>query len=131
MSTIVPDDMIEELVHRFYDRVRTHPVLAPIFNQAIADWEPHLATMVNFWSSVINTSGRYKGNPMPKHKALKGISPAHFKVWLGLFEDTASNVCPPDVAERFTAKSKMIARSLELGMFGIPGLRPTLANEAR
>lgn len=124
LESLVPDEMISTLVHQFYDRVRTHPVLGPVFNQAISDWEPHLATMVNFWSSVVNTSGRYKGNPMPKHRALKGVTPAHFKVWLALFEKTAHEVCPPEIATKFAEKSQLIARSLQLGMFGIPGLRP-------
>lgn len=119
---MVPDQLIEQVVHTFYDRVRQHPVLAPVFNRVITDWAPHLATMVDFWSSVMNTSGRYKGQPMPKHQALEGVSPAHFTVWLGLFEDTVQDLCEEDVAERFIAKSQMIARSLQLGMFGLPSL---------
>lgn len=123
MHQAVSDEMIETLVHRFYDRVRGHPVLAPVFNRVITNWEPHLSTMVNFWSSVMNTSGRYKGQPMPKHKALSDVSPAHFAIWLGLFRDTAYEICPPEVAARFVEKANLIARSLQLGMFGIPGLK--------
>ena len=119
---LVSDQLIEQVVHTFYDRVRQHPVLAPVFNRAITDWDPHLATMVDFWSSVMNTSGRYKGQPMPKHQALEGISPAHFTVWLGLFEDTVRDLCEDETAERFIAKSQMIAKSLQLGMFGLPSL---------
>lgn len=120
---LVDDAMIETLVHTFYDRVRAHPALGPVFDGAITDWEPHLATMVNFWSSVMNTSGRYKGQPMPKHAALNGVTPAHFTVWLGLFRDTAEELCPPHIAARFAEKSELIARSLQLGMFGLPGLK--------
>ncbi len=119
---MVPDQLIEQVVHTFYDRVRQHPVLAPVFNNAISDWGPHLATMVDFWSSVMNTSGRYKGQPMPKHQALEGVTPAHFTVWLGLFEDTVKEVCVPEIADQFIAKSQMIAKSLQLGMFGLPSL---------
>jgi len=119
---VVEDAVIEKIVHTFYDRVRSHPALGPVFNNAIADWEPHLATMVNFWSSVMNTSGRYKGQPMPKHMALKGVTPAHFTVWLGLFQETVSEICSPEIAARFVEKSQMIAKSFQLGMFGLPGL---------
>lgn len=119
--------LIKEVVHAFYDRVRQHPVLAPVFNNTIKDWGPHLATMVDFWSSVMNTSGRYKGQPMPKHQALADVSPGHFAIWLGLFEDTVTDLCEPDVAERFMEKSQMIARSLQLGMFGLPGLKSPAA----
>jgi len=119
----VPDILIKQVVHNFYDRVRQHPVLAQVFNDHIKDWEPHLATMVDFWSSVMNTSGRYKGQPMPKHQALGGVSPSHFVVWLGLFEETVTDLCEPSLAERFVEKSQMIARSLQLGMFGLPSLK--------
>lgn len=119
---VVEDAMIETIVHTFYDKVRTHSTLGPVFNNAIADWAPHLATMVNFWSSVMNTSGRYKGQPMPKHMALKGVTPAHFTAWLGLFEDTVTELCSPEIAARFVEKSQMIAKSFQLGMFGLPSL---------
>lgn len=123
----VSDTLIREVVHTFYDRVRQHPVLAPVFNNTIKDWDPHLATMVDFWSSVMNTSGRYKGQPMPKHQALTDVSPRHFAVWLGIFEDTVTDLCEPSVAERFIEKSQMIARSLQLGMFGLPSLKSPAA----
>ncbi len=119
---VVEDAVIETIVHTFYDKVRAHPALGPVFNDAISDWKPHLATMVNFWSSVMNTSGRYKGQPMPKHMALKGVTPAHFTAWLGLFEDTVTELCSPEIAARFIEKSQMIAKSFQLGMFGLPGL---------
>ena len=123
----VPDELIEQVVHTFYDRVRMHPVLAPVFNSVIKDWEPHLAMMVDFWSSVMNTSGRYKGQPMPKHQALSGVSPYHFTIWLNLFETTVLDLCDPQIAERFAEKSQMIARSLQLGMFGLPSLKSPAA----
>jgi len=120
---VVDEAVIEQIVHTFYDKVRVHPVLAPVFNKAIKDWDPHLATMVNFWSSVMNTSGRYKGQPMPKHMALKGVTPSHFTIWLALFKGTVSELCSPEVTARFVEKSEMIAKSFQLGMFGLPGLK--------
>lgn len=120
---LIDDALIETLVHTFYDRIRAHPALGPVFDKAISNWEPHLATMVNFWSSIMNTSGRYKGQPMPKHMALTGVTPAHFTIWLGLFRDTAAELCPPEIATRFAEKSELIAKSLQLGMFGLPGLK--------
>ena len=35
-----------------------------------------------FWSSVMMMSGRYHGQPVPKHQALAGVTPAHFARWL-------------------------------------------------
>ena len=59
------DGQIEDLVTTFYARIRKHPELGPIFERVIgADWTPHLKTMCDFWSSVMNTTGRYKGRPV-------------------------------------------------------------------
>lgn len=128
---IVEDALIETIVHTFYNRVQVHPALGPVFNNAITDWESHLATMVNFWSSVMNTSGRYKGQPMPKHMALSGVTPAHFTEWLGLFKDTVTELCSPEVTARFVEKSEMIAKSFQLGMFGLPSLKSNSLKKPR
>ena len=51
------------LVDDFYTDIRQESVLGPIFNGAIGEnWEPHPARMVDFWYSVILTSGEFKGN---------------------------------------------------------------------
>ncbi|HRH66624.1 MAG TPA: group III truncated hemoglobin, partial [Bacteroidia bacterium] len=45
---------IELLVNTFYDRVKVHPVLGPIFNDmAKVDWNMHLPKMYNFWASIL------------------------------------------------------------------------------
>lgn len=65
-------------------------------------------------------TGRYKGQPMQKHFALGQLRPEHFELWLALFETCAKEVCEPDVAAVFTARAHNIARSLKLGLFGVP-----------
>ena len=62
------------LVHTFYSKVRKDPVLAPIFESHIDDWDGHLARIVDFWSSALRGTARYKGAPMPKHAALPGLT---------------------------------------------------------
>jgi hemoglobin len=110
--------MIHALVHRFYARVRADAELGPIFERAIGDhWDAHLATMCDFWSSVMLTSGRYKGNPMMAHMKHKAIQPQHFVRWLEMFGRTAQDICPADIAARFVAKAENIARSLQAGLF--------------
>ena len=120
---LVPDAMIEKLVRTFYGQIQQHPSLGPVFAKAIpGDWEPHLRTMMTFWSSVINTTGRYKGQPVPKHVALEGITHAHFDEWLALFEACAVDVCGDETALLFVSKAERIAESLKFAMFGLPGL---------
>ena len=107
---------IEDLVAAFYARIRTHPTLGPIFERVIGpDWSAHLKTMCDFWSSVMLTTGRYKGRPIPAHVRIGGIEPAHFAQWLALFEATARELFVPDLAQSFVEKARRIAESLKLG----------------
>jgi hemoglobin len=116
----VTEEMIEELVHGFYGRVRDHPDLGPIFDGAISDWEPHLAKMVDFWSAVMLSTRRFKGNPVMKHNALTSVKLEHFQTWLGLFCENARDVCPAEIAEEFIKRAETIAESLKLAKFGVP-----------
>ena len=90
----ITDDMTTRLVHAFYARVRQDPLLGPVFEGAIPDWDAHLAKLVDFWSSVTLMTGRYKGRPVPAHVGLPGIGPEMFARWLGLFRQTALEECP-------------------------------------
>jgi hemoglobin len=108
----ITDEMIEAQVRAFYAKVRVDPVLGPIFGR-IHDWEPHLARMCSFWSSVMLMSGTYKGNPVAKHAPLE-LASDDFARWLSLFAQTAEEVCAPAAAALFTDKAQMIAQSLEL-----------------
>jgi hemoglobin len=122
----VSDAMIHALVHGFYGKIRADAELGPIFDRAIGeDWDAHLAKMCDFWSSVMLTSGRYKGNPMIVHMRLKMVRPEHFARWLALFGETAGELTPPAIAAQFRARSELIARSLQMGMF----FRPEAAKE--
>src|SRR5258708_31201546 len=78
--TGITEAVIEALVHGFYAKVRSDAMLAPVFAARITDWEPHLAQMCAFWSSVALTTGRYHGTPMVKHTRLP-IDAAHFDRW--------------------------------------------------
>jgi hemoglobin len=111
----IDEPLIERLVHRFYEKARADAILGPVFDSKVDDWDHHLAQMCRFWSSVMQMSGTYHGNPMPKHMVLP-IDAAHFDRWLALFEETALEVCPPDAAQAFIERSRRIAQSLELGV---------------
>jgi hemoglobin len=117
----ITEAMIERLVRNFYDKVRNDEMLGPIFDARIADWEPHLAQMCAFWSSVALMSGRYHGAPMPKHLPLP-VDAEHFDRWLALFEATAKEVCPPAAQAHFVERARRIAASLELGLAGANGV---------
>ncbi|MGD1935434.1 MAG: group III truncated hemoglobin [Candidatus Phaeomarinobacter sp.] len=122
----IDDAFIDELVERFYGRIRQHATLGPIFNQAIGDnWPPHLATMKKFWASVAMNMGTYSGKPVPAHKKHTTIERKHFAIWLGLFRQTLEDMSPSALTVAyFMERAERIAQSLQLALFGIPGLEP-------
>ncbi|HEX2842562.1 group III truncated hemoglobin [Hyphomicrobium sp.] len=133
----ITEPMIHELVHRFYGDVRRDPLLGPVFNARVTDWDEHLEKLCAFWSSVVLMTGNYKGRPMPVHIGIREISPEHFERWLKLFRTAARSVCPANAASLFIDRAEKIASSLYLGIalhrgegpavtppdFGEPGAR--------
>jgi hemoglobin len=118
------EDEIARLVDRFYAKARRDAALGPIFENAIGEnWDRHLATMRDFWSSVMLTTGRYKGNPMAKHMR-HPIAPEHFARWLELWGETTEELFGEALAARFREKAARIAESLQLGLFYRPGSLP-------
>ena len=110
---------ISTLVHAFYGDIRRDPILQPVFDSTIGgNWDMHLERMVDFWSSVMLSSGEFKGNVYGKHMALQGIEAEHFRRWLGLFEAHARRLFEPEVAEGFLVAARRIAASLQYGFFG-------------
>ena len=106
------------LVDRFYAKVREDEVLGPVFNGAIADWPEHLEKLTAFWSSVMLTTGRYKGQPMVAHMKHKAtIEPAMFDRWLGLWRETVRESLSEPAASAIIVKAERIAESLQLGLF--------------
>jgi hemoglobin len=109
------------LVDAFYVRVRADSALGPIFARAIpGDWQPHMEKMYAFWSSVMLTSGRYKGNPVIKHLVVPGMTPELFTRWLALFDATCRELFDDRVAAAFRGKAERIAESLKLALFYKP-----------
>ena len=116
------EDAIRRLVDCFYVKIRADAELAPVFAHAIADdqWEPHLAKMRDFWSSVMLTTGRYKGNPVALHVSVAGLEPHLFSRWLELFGETCGELFETELADAFRAKAVRIADSLKLALYYRP-----------
>ena len=115
MRTGIDGPMIEQLVRTFYGRARLDPLIGPIFENKVHDWERHLSRICAFWSSVVLMSGRYHGQPMVAHLPLP-IDTPHFDRWLEIFAETAGDICPPAAAAYFLGRARRIADSLELGI---------------
>jgi hemoglobin len=109
------EEEVQQLVHRFYANVRVDPVLGPIFDRHIADWDEHLPRMVDFWSSALRGTARFRGAPMPKHAALPGLSAGLFHRWLQLFQQTCAALPNAPMGERATDLAARVADSLWYG----------------
>ena len=87
---------IEQLVNRFYDRVRVDNVLGFIFDKvAQTNWEAHLPKMYAFWETVMFRSGGYVGNPIAAHAKLVPLTMMgrpQFDHWLKLFRETVDEL---------------------------------------
>jgi hemoglobin len=110
-TALITESQIAGLVERFYAKVRMDSEIGPIFESAIENWDAHLSLLKDFWSTVLLTTGRYKGNPLLAHFPLP-ITEEHFARWLMLFSETASEEMPPAQAAIVARKAELIAMNM-------------------
>jgi hemoglobin len=115
MEPKITEDQISNLVDSFYAKVRLDHEIGPIFNAIVDDWPHHLALLKDFWSTVLLTTGRYKGDPMITHLQLP-LDPGHFERWLTLFAETATETLPREISANVIAKSQRIAQNFKNGI---------------
>ncbi len=110
---IETEEDITNLVNQFYTKVRNDELLAPVFNSIIKDnWEGHLQTMCNFWSSILLYSKRYLNDPMAKHLPMP-LEKNHFDKWLKLFEETIDETFSGCIATTAKTRAYNIARIMK------------------
>lgn len=127
----IDDAGVKTLVDKFYERVRADPELGPVFNDAIHDWPDHLSRLTDFWHSVMLTSGRYKGQPVPVHmKHRERITPELFGRWLALWATTTNELMEPAAALALQDRAGRIGESLQIALFYRPD-RPWNLAKAR
>ena len=113
----ITEENLQKLVETFYGKVRQDPLIGPVFNGAIEDWPEHLEKLQAFWSSVMLTTGRYKGQPMPAPvRHADAISPASFERWLAIWRETTEELLDSESAAAMQDKAARIAESLSLGI---------------
>src|SRR3546814_4692384 len=79
---------------------------------------PYTTLFRSFWSSVMLTTGRYKGSPVAEHLKHKArITPAMFDRWLAIWAATTDELMAPAAAAALQAKAARIAESLQLALF--------------
>lgn len=114
----ISETQLQALIPLFYARVRDDSLIGPVFDEAIGDWDAHLEKLIAFWSSVMLTSGRYKGNPVAAHaRHLDRITPPMFDRWLALWAEVTDQRLPAPAAAALQGKAARIAESLKLGLY--------------
>lgn len=134
---LVPPDLTEEMVASvvaaFYARARQDDLIGPVFNRVVAadHWPAHIATITDFWSSMLLGTRRYMGRPMPKHLAIPELSDAHFQRWLTLFKATAEELCPPEIAALFVDRAERIGYNFRVRIAQFRGEDPMAVRPQR
>lgn len=122
----VTAEEIDTVVRDFYARIRSHPVLGPVFANHVTDWPEHEAKIAGFWRNAILFERGYAGNPMMAHVAAGDVTVEMFAPWLDLFESVLRRHLAPPAAEAWNQLARRIGQSLGFGLTlheGPPGLR--------
>lgn len=124
----ISDEQIRQLVDSFYDKIRADADLRPIFERVVAgDCETRLAKMYEVWSSVILTSGFYKGSLVAVRKHMGGLEIGLLDRCLALFGESCDELLDRETAGLSWLKAAHVAESLKLLLFCRPD-RPWLRN---
>lgn len=116
-------ESVSLLVRSFYAKVRKDPLLGPIFNAQIQDWEPHLEHLTDFWESNLFFKKTYNGDPIGKHigvdrKMDQPMEAQHFGVWLNLWFETIDSLFEGEVAQIAKNRARNMGTFIHLKVFG-------------
>lgn len=102
------EDEVIRLVHGFYAQVRLDPLLGPVFERHVGNWDLHLQHLVDFWSAMLRGTRRFAGAPMARHLALPGLDARMFARWLELFAATTTLLGNPALKAVADARATQI-----------------------
>lgn len=126
------EEALADIVDEFYRRVRGDSLLAPVFDQVVADWPGHLHTLTIFWRSILLGTGEYKGRPVPAHHRHRAmISPDMFDRWLSLWAQTVDEMAPAPTAAILKQKAERIGESIKLALFFRIETAPTVPGHTK
>ena len=121
---------IERVVASFYEAVRRHPGLGPVFAAHVDDWPAHEAKVAAFWANAILQEGGYDGNIVAAHVGAGNVQPGMFSVWLSLFDTILRRELDEKQASTWSELAHRIGRSLRASVVdretlpgGVPKLR--------
>ncbi|MFT5629425.1 MAG: hemoglobin [Gammaproteobacteria bacterium] len=107
---------IAQVVSIFYQRVRQHPKLGPIFCAHVIDWPAHEQKITSFWRNAILMERTYSGNPMQAHLNAGNVRSDDFADWLAEFDVVLTEVLPEVPAQAWSALAHRIGQGLRFGL---------------
>ena len=120
---------IERVVASFYEAVRRHPGLGPVFAAHVSDWPAHEVKVAAFWANAILQERGYDGNVVAAHVSAGNVQPGMFSVWLSLFDTILRRELDEDQATAWSELAHRIGRSLRASVVDretLPGGVPKL-----
>ena len=110
---------VDLLVRSFYEQVRVHELLGPVFNEVVQDWEVHLVHLSDFWEMILLQTGPGAGtfNPTKVHREVDekvdySIDQVHFGSWLELWFATLDQYFVGEVADYAKEHARRMAHML-------------------
>jgi len=97
---------ISRLLWYLYADVRQDPMIGPIFNARIKDWNHHLKIMTSFSETLIGGPTTYAG-PMPMKHLPLGLRKEDFERWLFLWQANCRAPLPSDVAKESSSGDRL------------------------
>jgi len=117
MRDIENRDDLMELMEAFYSKMLVDETIGYIFTDvAQLNLTHHLPLLADFWNNVLFHAGGYKNNVVQIHKDLNGLetlTPAHFKRWLFLLNETIDENYKGDIAEKMKLRAKQVAMTIQ------------------
>lgn len=108
---------IEELVHVFYERVKTDDTIGFFFTEVVpVNWEEHSLQMCAFWENILFFTGDYEGDPLTTHRSISQKHPTtavHFKRWMDIFTQTVDELFEGENATKMKSHAKGIAAVMQ------------------
>jgi hemoglobin len=113
-SAELSDQALARLVRQFYAKAQHDPVLGPVFEPGVSDWEAHLERVAAFrGTAAVGTPG-YHGDPMAAH-ATHALTAAMFDRWRRIWSETADEVFTANIAGELKGRASVIAGTLTAG----------------
>jgi hemoglobin len=112
-SDITTRKDIDDLVRIFYEKLLNDDLLQHIFRQTILpNLNSHLATIADFWDSILLDANNYRGNVTEKHFEIDKrfyLSKNEFEKWLFYWNQTIDELFNGEIAEMAKFRARSIA----------------------